>query len=85
MYLVGVWVGVRVRANPGPSPSPSPKPRPKPKPKPNPHTRYQTPREKSMITGFIENSWPKSQGSRMLPTAAWTRQGTTSAMAHLEG
>ena len=38
-----------------------------------------------MITGFIENSWPKSHGSRMLPTAMWTRKGTSSAMTHLYG
>eukprot|EP00964_Phaeocystis_antarctica_P091828 scaffold58950_cov63-Phaeocystis_antarctica.AAC.7 len=50
-----------------------------------PHTMYQTPRENRMITGFIENSWPKSHGSRMLPTAMWTRKGTSSAMTHLYG
>lgn len=45
-----------------------------------PHRMYQTPSEKRMITGFIENCWPKSHGSRMLPTQMWTRNGTVSAM-----
>merc|ERR1711990_733500 len=42
---------------------------------------YQTPNEKRMMTGFIWNCWPKSHGSRILPTQRWRRSGTQSAMA----
>ena len=41
---------------------------------------YQTPREKRMMTGFIENCCPKSHGSRMLPTRMCSSSGTKRAM-----